>query len=266
MLAPCPQCGFRANREQARFCRNCGHPLERGVGEHKLEPPTGPAVPAEAMAHFMRATAVDLENADRDDLVVMAEELEAAISKANGVFADAHAYLGIALMMLEAARRARREFHLAIEQDESNVIAYAMLVLLDLEGLGMPRGLRAQSGTWWMDLAALGVSMVVAKSKVRNLSNRVDRLVAAFSRRTRTTDRAEAWIGMSELLLHVNEAVSSIPAMPRKDRLARAVLEAPWERVGGSPAEMRQVESVRSRAQDRLALLDTDGHETAATT
>jgi hypothetical protein len=132
-----------------------------------VTPPPKP--PPEAMEHFERAMAIEAREGDTSAWHEKASELALAIKKANGLYPTAHAMLGLALLMLGDENKARQELNLALQQNNNHVFARGMLILMDMDKLGIPNALRPTGSSLLFDLAGLGVGMVAAQGKVNAL-------------------------------------------------------------------------------------------------
>lgn len=222
-------------------------PLENFVKKSML--PTSP----EAIEHFERARNIETKDGDKSALAEQAGELALAIKKANGVFPAAHVLLGLALFQMGDEQRGLQELNLAVQQDNCNVLARAFLLMVDVEKLGMPNVPR-NTGSLLVDLAGLGIGMGVAQNKLSKLSNRIDQLVKAYFEDISGSTNVEFWIGRGELMLQAHDSVQGIKALPKKDRLATAVVNTPWDRLTIPTELVQKVNDLKRRAEGRALL------------
>jgi tetratricopeptide (TPR) repeat protein len=199
-------------------------PLENCIKKAMLS-----KLPAEAIEHFERARNIETED-NSSGLIERASEFALAIKKANGFFPDAHAWLGMTLAELGDTERAKREVQLAVQQDNSNSFARCLLILCEIDKLGMPN-VPTNTGSFLVDLLSLGGGVAAAKRKIGVFSGQVDRLVNAYCEDIAGSDNVDYWIFCSEMMLQVHDVIQDIRGLPRKGRIAQAVLDAAWDKV-----------------------------------
>lgn len=224
---------------------------EQMVSSPSLQEPTSSEPPSEAVEHLERAINIEVEEGDVSALQEQAAELALAIKKANGIYPHAHAVLGVVMSQLGDEKRARRELNLAIQQENCNTLARAVLILMDMDRLGVGPTVRTGS---WFDLLVVGGEVAAATLKVGNLSSRISELARAYPIDISESSKVDYWINASELMLQVHDAIQDIRRLSRKDRLARAVLNAPWERIDISPEDQERVNDLKRRAEGRVLL------------
>jgi hypothetical protein len=205
------------------------------------------------MEHFERASKMEVREGDQSALNEQASEYALAIKKANGFFPAAHAWLGVTLAMLGYVDKARQELNTAVQQENCNTLARAFLILMDIDKLGMPNVPR-NTGSLLVDMVSLGGGLAIAQGKLSGLSGRIDELVRAYPEDISGSDKIEYWIAMSEIMLQVHDAIQSIKALSRKDRLARAVMTAPWEKITVPSEYEQKVNDLKRRAEGRVSL------------
>jgi hypothetical protein len=256
MAIQCPKCGS-GNRGSARFCSTCGGPLTQTQGRSSVSPPPDlksiPQPTGEAMAHYnwAKGMMLGIEDDDPARWREVADRLALAIQEAGGVFPAAHASLGFAMVMMDNTRNARREFSLAVQQDDNNVMARAMLILLELESLGTSNPPLVGG---WSDLLVVGIGAATTRRKLAGLRAQINGLAKAFRDSVEQSDNVKDWIWASELMLQVYDAIRGIVDRSQAALLPQAVVDAPWDTVD-IPTDLGQdVADIRRRAEDRIGL------------
>lgn len=252
----CPKCGS-ANRDVARFCSKCGGPLTRAQKRSSVSPrresESIPQPPGEAMAHYnwAKGMMLGIEDNDPSRWREVADRLVLAIEKASGVFPAAHASLGFAMVMLGNTRKARREFSVAVQQEDNNVMARAMLILLDLESLGTPNLPLVGA---WTDLLVVGIGAAASRRKLGGLRAQIDDLAEAFRASIGQSDNVRDWISASELMLQIHDAIQGVVDQSRVALLAQEVVDAQWDTVE-IPTDLEpDVSDIRRRAKARATV------------
>ena len=256
MTIQCPKCGS-GNRGVARFCSKCGGPLTQTQGRSTVSPRRDsmsiPHPPGEAMAHYnwAKGMMLGIEDDDPSRWREVADRLALAIEEAGGVFPAAHASLGFAMVMLGNTRKARREFSLAVQQEDNNVMARAMLILLDLESLGTSNLPLVGA---WSDLLVVGIGAAANRGKLRGLRAQIHDLAEAFRGSISETDNVRDWMSASELMLQVQDAIQGVVDRSQATLLAQEVVDARWDTVEIPTDLEHDVSDIRRRAEARATV------------
>jgi tetratricopeptide (TPR) repeat protein len=214
---------------------------------------TIPRPPQEAIDHFNRATSIEAGPDDKSGLIEVAGELALAIKKANNLFPEAHAKLGMVYAMLDQEEKARQEFNIAVQQDRDHTFARGMLLMMDMDNLGI-RGTRPQTGSFMADMLILGGKAASAKSRLNKFSKQIDELIQTFIRDIGRDEDVDYWVYISGFMLNIHDDVQGINGLPQKDRIARAILGLQWDKVK-IPSDYRQaVDDIKRRAEGRMLL------------
>jgi hypothetical protein len=221
-----------------------------------------PEPPAEAQEHFDRARHMDVEDDDILALREQAAEYALAISKANGFYPSAHALLGFTLAQLGEESKSRQELNVALGQMNCHVFARIFLLFWDIESLGIPGFFQSRSGSDLLDLTMLGVGSIFAKSKLQGLSRKIDELIKAYpaylSQYTGDEEDVDTWVAIAELMLVLHDLIQDIKGLPRKGRIAKAVLDTPWHllehTIAQSEDKQELIADVMRRAEGRVLL------------
>jgi hypothetical protein len=194
-------------------------------------------------------------NDDPKNWLEFAGEMSLAIKKAGGYTPRGHALLGLAYIKLNDAKKAKVEFETSVAQDKYYSLARGMLILFAMDELGIPQGIPKNTGSGVVDFTSIVIGVSVARWKVIKLSNMIDEMVAAYPYDLRSSVKVGYWLGASDIMLTVHDTVQNIEALSNKDRIVRAILDAPWDKVEATEDEKQQIEDIKHRAERRLAMI-----------
>lgn len=214
---------------------------------------TLPRPPQEAIDHFNRAASIEAGPDDRSGLIEVAGELALAIKKANNLFPEAHAKLGMVYAMLDQEEKARQEFNITVQQDRDHTFARGMLLIMDMDNLGI-RGASPQTGSFMADMLIIGGKVASAKGRLNKFSKQIDELIQTFIRDTGRDEDVDYWVFISGFMLDFHDSVQEINGLSQKDRIAKAILSLRWDKIKIPPDYRQAVDDIRRKAEGRMLL------------
>mgnify|MGYP000247536302 CR=1 FL=1 len=214
-----------------------------------------PSIPFEAVEHYKRAQDL-LYNMENEHDVKSANEASAqyalAIAKANGYYPAARAELGMSLMLAGQQKKGENELKGALRQDPNCSLARGLLISLEMEKLGI--GNLPPTGHWFGDLLVLGGQLMVSQTKVQLVSNKVDELINVLPMDFSANLDTDYWLRVCKILLHIHDKLQNMRLMPRKGRVAKAIVDARWDLLNVPEDKISKVKELKESAEGRLLL------------